>query len=247
MVVLLLIYTFFHLFNSFLFYSCLKLYCQCFASSTTCGPTCKCQVCHNTTLHGDDIEKARRTILERNSSAFDDKFRAPSAVILPSFSARGPSGWMPRQAPYPHQYQYHQQQQQQPMMRPPPHHPNMAPSPPRHSPTMMHMGPPPQQQQTFHHQPSGSPPPPPPPRHPNLMANAQGMTPSPTNGAPPYRVSPPPQMMQHTPTQSPPALAMPPPRMNKYGCKCRRSSCLKKVSLSYVLFCLRSAWSLHSI
>jgi len=61
---------------------CLKLYCQCFSSSTTCGPKCRCLTCHNTTSHGSDIEEARRIILERNPSAFDDKFdgRRPLAA-----------------------------------------------------------------------------------------------------------------------------------------------------------------------
>ena len=52
---------------------CLKLYCQCFSSSTTCGPKCKCQACHNTTLHRTDIDDARQVILERNPAAFELK------------------------------------------------------------------------------------------------------------------------------------------------------------------------------
>jgi len=63
----------FHLFNIDI--SCLKLYCQCFALSTTCGPKCKCQSCFNTTENSSKIEEARRIILERNPSAFTDKFR----------------------------------------------------------------------------------------------------------------------------------------------------------------------------
>lgn len=62
---------------------CLKLYCQCFASSLTCGPRCKCQACHNTTMHGPAIEEARRVILERNPSAFDSKFVKDSFPALP--------------------------------------------------------------------------------------------------------------------------------------------------------------------
>ena len=52
---------------------CLKLYCQCFSSSTTCGPKCKCQSCHNTSTHSADINEARTAILERNPSAFEIK------------------------------------------------------------------------------------------------------------------------------------------------------------------------------
>ena len=56
------------------FHRCLKLYCQCFASSTTCGARCKCNGCQNTPLHQNEIEEARKIILDRNPSAFDDKF-----------------------------------------------------------------------------------------------------------------------------------------------------------------------------
>jgi Tesmin/TSO1-like CXC domain, cysteine-rich domain len=52
------------------FPSCLKLYCQCFASSTTCGPKCRCGECHNTTAHASSIESARRAVLLRNPAAF---------------------------------------------------------------------------------------------------------------------------------------------------------------------------------
>ena len=55
---------------------CLKLYCQCFSSSTTCGPKCKCQSCHNTTNHSTEINEARTNILERNPCAFDAKVTA---------------------------------------------------------------------------------------------------------------------------------------------------------------------------
>jgi len=69
--------------------SCLKLYCQCFASSTTCGSRCKCQNCHNSTAHGEDIEEARKTILERNPAAFEDKFPSvPSSMGMGGTRAR---------------------------------------------------------------------------------------------------------------------------------------------------------------
>jgi len=65
---------------------CLKLYCQCFSASTTCGPKCKCQSCHNTTMHRDDIENARKIILERNPQAFDIRHYPtnPSALSPPN-------------------------------------------------------------------------------------------------------------------------------------------------------------------
>lgn len=56
--------------------SCLKLYCQCFASSATCGPKCKCVSCLNTKQHGGCIEQARKVTLDRNAAAFDKKFVA---------------------------------------------------------------------------------------------------------------------------------------------------------------------------
>lgn len=145
----------------FLLGSCLKLYCQCFALSTTCGPKCKCQTCHNTPLHAEAIAEARKTILERNPSAFDDKFRgspAPSPYRAPSSYAS------------------------------PPHSAHTAPvgtvataSPPAHSPS-------------WHYAPTS---------HPSTVAASHPRT---AMGAPP-----------------------PPPRVNKFGCKCRRSFCLKKV------------------
>jgi Tesmin/TSO1-like CXC domain, cysteine-rich domain len=68
------------------FRSCLKLYCQCFAQSTTCGPKCRCQECNNTPNHAMEIQTARDTILERNPSAFEDKFRRGG----PSLTSVGP-------------------------------------------------------------------------------------------------------------------------------------------------------------
>ena len=64
---------------------CLKLYCQCFALSTTCGLKCRCSDCHNTDAHAKDIEDARKQVLERNPSAFEDKFRYPSTRPPPPF------------------------------------------------------------------------------------------------------------------------------------------------------------------
>lgn len=58
---------------------CLKLYCQCFASSKLCSTEplsgCRCLNCHNTPNNEADRQHARRVILERNPSAFQTKFR----------------------------------------------------------------------------------------------------------------------------------------------------------------------------
>jgi hypothetical protein len=136
--------------------SCLKLYCQCFALSTTCGPKCKCQTCNNTTLHADAIDEARKTILERNPSAFDDKFRG--------------------QSPSPYRPVY---------------------SPPATATT-----------------PSWAP-----------TSYATAPAPKTKAVAPVAHPAPPPTMVVAVPR----IASGPPPRVNKYGCKCRRSFCLKKV------------------
>ena len=117
---------------------CLKLYCQCFSLSTTCGPKCRCTDCHNTSSHAPDIEKARKAVLERNPSAFEDKFKA---------SPVPPAAGLPR-------------------------HPYAQPPPPPH-----YAAPP-------------------------FVAYAPGVA-----------ATPPPK---------------PPTRVNQWGCKCRKSFCLKK-------------------
>jgi Tesmin/TSO1-like CXC domain, cysteine-rich domain len=61
---------------------CLKLYCQCFASSSTCGPKCKCVTCHNTPLHEGTISAARQNILDRNPVAFCDKYGPQPSLRL---------------------------------------------------------------------------------------------------------------------------------------------------------------------
>lgn len=161
-------------------YSCLKLYCQCFSLSTTCGPKCKCQTCHNTPLHPEAIEQARKTIMERNPSAFDDKFR--STVPTPA-----------------------------------------TPSPYRGSPYGA----------TRH--PHASPP--------CTISGGSAWPPS------AYVVAPSPPTMMATPSSATSTTSSsggnsnktsPPLRVNKFGCKCRRSFCLKKVgtSLQLVAFSL---------
>jgi Tesmin/TSO1-like CXC domain, cysteine-rich domain len=234
--------SFLHVLTSFLMLilfrviRCLKLYCQCFASSTTCGPTCKCQGCHNTSQHGDSIESARRTILERNPSAFDDKFRLTMSHAAAAMAAGNAAmNWLNQNGGY-----SHHAPQQMPMHPPShfslPHHGPPPPPPPQHH-HHMHHGPP-----QAPHAPMKSPSP---PRH--LSRDSEQQEPpapqtmlttplsSTSSAHRPYRsntprVSPP-QMMPAI-RQSPQTL--PPTRMNKYGCKCRRSFCLKKVRLAIV-------------
>lgn len=167
------------------YYRCLKLYCQCFALSTTCGPKCKCQTCHNTTLHAEAIEEARNTILERNPSAFDDKFRGSAAATTVISPYRAP--------PLHHSVVYHQ------------HHQASSLPPHALSPTTTSA-----------------------PWPMTTTATTTYATPS------SYSVA---QSSQPTPpaaptvvTSTPPSRRQPPPRVNKFGCKCRRSFCLKKVS-----------------
>ncbi|KAL6044065.1 CRC domain-containing protein [Balamuthia mandrillaris] len=62
---------------------CLKLYCQCFASRSYCGPDCNCTGCCNTHENEEQVRKAVATTLEHNPSAFRAKItaspRSPSA------------------------------------------------------------------------------------------------------------------------------------------------------------------------
>lgn len=53
---------------------CLKLYCQCFASSVMCNPSCRCNSCMNTPQHEKARKQAIRTTLTRNPGAFKTKF-----------------------------------------------------------------------------------------------------------------------------------------------------------------------------
>jgi len=60
---------------------CLKLYCQCFASSIICNPDkCKCLSCENSPGKEKEIDVARNVILERNPSAFEDKFKSEGVL-----------------------------------------------------------------------------------------------------------------------------------------------------------------------
>lgn len=55
---------------------CLKLYCQCFASSNTCGSTCRCIACKNIPKYEVERSEAIHSIMMRNPNAFDTKFKA---------------------------------------------------------------------------------------------------------------------------------------------------------------------------
>jgi hypothetical protein len=58
---------------------CLKLYCQCFASSVLCDvDKCVCISCENKIGKEEEIAAAKNVILERNPRAFEDKFRSES-------------------------------------------------------------------------------------------------------------------------------------------------------------------------
>mmetsp|Transcript_14466 Transcript_14466/g.25887 ORF Transcript_14466/g.25887 Transcript_14466/m.25887 type:complete len:731 (+) Transcript_14466:392-2584(+) len=163
---------------------CLKLYCQCFALSSTCGPKCRCQSCQNTTLHAEDIEAARKAILERNPSAFQDKFRGSPAP--PSYAPT----WM-QQSPAPFPYQ-----------RVSSHHPTAAVTTGLSPMVGMHP------RHSHHSLPTSSSPP----------------------GHHPMAVQQYPRHHHQSPFGPPPQLAggAAPVRVNKFGCKCRKSFCLKK-------------------
>ncbi|KAL3815733.1 hypothetical protein ACHAXA_004935 [Cyclostephanos tholiformis] len=53
---------------------CLKLYCQCFSSSVTCGPNCRCHDCSNTESNVEGRRRAIKAIVTRNPGAFRPKF-----------------------------------------------------------------------------------------------------------------------------------------------------------------------------
>ncbi|KAL3803426.1 hypothetical protein ACHAW5_001864 [Stephanodiscus triporus] len=53
---------------------CLKLYCQCFSTSVTCTPSCRCLDCMNTEGNVDARRRAIKAIVARNPGAFRPKF-----------------------------------------------------------------------------------------------------------------------------------------------------------------------------
>lgn len=68
---------------------CLKLYCQCFASKAMCGPACRCMMCHNNPTKEKERTEAIRLILQRNPSAFEDKFAKSTGSNKKGDNAKG--------------------------------------------------------------------------------------------------------------------------------------------------------------
>ena len=52
---------------------CLKMYCDCFAASGYCHPSCTCESCKNTDENEDVVNVARAGILMKEPTAFDEK------------------------------------------------------------------------------------------------------------------------------------------------------------------------------
>lgn len=52
---------------------CLKMYCDCFAASGYCHPSCTCESCKNTSRNEDVVNVARAGILMKDPTAFDEK------------------------------------------------------------------------------------------------------------------------------------------------------------------------------
>lgn len=59
---------------------CLKLYCECFANSLTCGSHCNCRNCRNNGHFPTDKRMAVEAILERNPNAFQPKVKRGAGV-----------------------------------------------------------------------------------------------------------------------------------------------------------------------
>jgi len=55
---------------------CLKLYCQCFAAKAMCEDRCTCNDCRNVVNHTGELAKAIQTLLKRNPTAFETKFKS---------------------------------------------------------------------------------------------------------------------------------------------------------------------------
>lgn len=58
---------------------CLKLYCQCFAAKVVCEERCRCLDCKNNPGNAKDRNDAIQSILLRNPSAFQTKFKKKGA------------------------------------------------------------------------------------------------------------------------------------------------------------------------
>ena len=72
---------------------CLKLYCQCFASSLRCNKEkCVCVSCENFEGNENKIQYAKSVILERNPRAFENKFRNDSRNTTAAAAAAAAAG-----------------------------------------------------------------------------------------------------------------------------------------------------------
>lgn len=79
---------------------CLKLYCACFSNSILCRADCKCDGCLNSSEESQKkenaIQAARKSVLDRNPKAFDDKVgQGDLGVVRPVFSRVMPMRRMP--------------------------------------------------------------------------------------------------------------------------------------------------------
>ena len=233
----------------------MKLYCQCFAASTTCGSKCRCDECYNTAGHGLEIDSARRNILSRNPVAFhrakillyqQQEERQPHFNRLQTNSNHAP---YPHQAPPPMNGPYYGNHPVHsnhmhyypgaPIHHPPPHiyRPPPLPSPPTPSDPIYHSSIPRPQQHA-----------------PNQFyatthqVDRQNIRPQKSNTCSTTRpsvveISPEMHvqatspngfvtgwaaMHQDTPPPMPPRL-----QIHQEGCNCRRTNCLKKYCECY--------------
>lgn len=72
---------------------CLKLYCQCFGVKIYCGVNCRCLTCFNNIKHEKQRKEAMRSILSRNPTAFDTKFKKTGqsvSVVASSIAPENP-------------------------------------------------------------------------------------------------------------------------------------------------------------
>lgn len=68
---------------------CLKLYCECFATTGFCGPKCRCEDCHNK----EGLNELRQLIIQetvgKNPLAFKSKFKKIEEKNIKKLHSRG--------------------------------------------------------------------------------------------------------------------------------------------------------------